>query len=72
MPAVSFKVLGTDGYGRSDSRENLRRHFEVNAGYVVLAALRELAKQGTIDKQLVSDAIERFGIDTNKPNPLFA
>ena len=38
----------------------------------VLAALRELAKQGTIDKQLVADAIVRFGIDTNKPNPLFA
>jgi len=72
VPAVSYKVLGTDGFGRSDSRENLRRHFEVNAGYVVLAALRELAKQGTIDKQLVADAIVRFGIDTNKPNPLFA
>jgi pyruvate dehydrogenase E1 component len=64
--------LGTDGFGRSDSRENLRRHFEVNAGYIVLASLRELAKQGEIDKQLVSDAIVRFGIDTNKPNPLFA
>lgn len=72
IPAVSYKVLGTDGFGRSDSRENLRRHFEVNAGYVVLAALRELAKQGSIDKQLVADAIVRFGIDTNKPNPLFA
>lgn len=72
IPAVSYKVLGTDGFGRSDSRENLRRHFEVNAGYIVLASLRELAKQGTIDKQLVTDAIVRFGIDTNKPNPLFA
>ena len=72
VPSVSYKVLGTDGFGRSDSRENLRRHFEVNAGYIVLASLRELAKQGEIDKQLVSDAIVRFGIDTNKPNPLFA
>ncbi|WP_419571080.1 pyruvate dehydrogenase (acetyl-transferring), homodimeric type [Rheinheimera sp.] len=72
VPSVSYKVLGTDGYGRSDSRENLRRHFEVNAGYVVLAALRELAKQGAVDKQLVQDAIARFGIDTNKTNPLYA
>jgi pyruvate dehydrogenase E1 component len=72
VPSVSYKVLGTDGFGRSDSRENLRRHFEVNAGYIVLASLRELAKQGEIDKQLVSDAIVRFGIDTNKLNPLFA
>ena len=72
VPSVSYKVLGTDGFGRSDSRENLRRHFEVNAGYIVLASLCELAKQGEIDKQLVSDAIVRFGIDTNKPNPLFA
>jgi len=72
VPSVSYKVLGTDGYGRSDSRENLRRHFEVNAGYVVLAALHELAKQGAVDKQLVQDAIARFGIDTNKTNPLYA
>jgi pyruvate dehydrogenase E1 component len=72
MPSVSYKVLGTDGFGRSDSRENLRRHFEVNAGYVVLASLRELAKRGEIDKQLVADAIARFGIDTNKTNPLYA
>ena len=72
VPAVSYKVLGTDGFGRSDSRENLRRHFEVNAGYVVLASLRELAKRGELDKQLVADAIARFGIDTNKTNPLYA
>lgn len=72
VPAVSYKVLGTDGFGRSDSRENLRRHFEVNAGYIVLASLRELAKRGEIDKQLVADAIARFGIDTNKTNPLYA
>lgn len=72
VPAVSYKVLGTDGFGRSDSRENLRRHFEVNAGYIVLASLRELVKRGEIDKQLVADAIARFGIDTNKTNPLYA
>jgi pyruvate dehydrogenase E1 component len=72
MPSVSYKVLGTDGFGRSDSRENLRRHFEVNAGYVVVAALNELAKRGEMDKAVVAQAIVKFNIDTNKINPLFA
>ena len=72
IPAVSYKVLGTDGYGRSDSRENLRRHFEVNAGYIVVAALSELVKQGELKKAVVSDAIKKFGIDTTKVNPLYA
>ncbi|MDO6686932.1 MULTISPECIES: pyruvate dehydrogenase (acetyl-transferring), homodimeric type [unclassified Agarivorans] len=68
----SYKVLGTDGFGRSDSRENLRRHFEVNADYIVVASLAELAKAGTIDKKLVVEAIEKYGIDTDKVNPLYA
>ena len=72
MPSASFKVLGTDGYGRSDSRENLRRHFEVNAGYVVVAALTELVKQGKVDASVVADAIKKFDIDTTKTNPLYA
>ena len=72
MPSVSYKVLGTDGFGRSDSRENLRRHFEVNAGYVVVAALAELAKRGEIEKSVVTQAIAKFGIDTEKTNPLYA
>ncbi|MGZ9899657.1 pyruvate dehydrogenase (acetyl-transferring), homodimeric type [Shewanella gaetbuli] len=72
MPSESYKVLGTDGYGRSDSRENLRRHFEVNAGYVVVAALSELAKRGDIDKAVVAKAIAKFDIDTEKTNPLYA
>ncbi len=72
VPAVSYKVLGTDGFGRSDSRENLRRHFEVNAGYVVVAALNELAKRGDIEKSVVAEAIAKFNIDTNKTNPLYA
>ncbi|SDB18422.1 pyruvate dehydrogenase E1 component [Pseudidiomarina indica] len=67
-----YKVLGTDGYGRSDSRENLRRHFEVSAEYVVVAALSELAKAGTIDSKVVAKAIADYGIDTNKINPLYA
>ncbi|KUJ00346.1 pyruvate dehydrogenase (acetyl-transferring), homodimeric type [Vibrio sp. MEBiC08052] len=72
IPAESYKVLGTDGFGRSDSRENLRRHFEVNAGYVVVAALNELAKRGDIEKSVVTAAIKKFDIDTEKTNPLYA
>lgn len=72
IPADSYKVLGTDGYGRSDSRDNLRRHFEVNASYVVVAALNELAKRGEIEKSVVAEAIKKFDIDTEKTNPLYA
>jgi len=72
MPSSSYRVLGTDGFGRSDSRENLRRHFEVNEGYIVLAALTELAQAGQVDKQLVVDAIAKFGIAADKINPLYA
>lgn len=72
VPAVSYRVLGTDGYGRSDSRENLRRHFEVNADYIVVAALTELVKQGQVDKELVAQAIKKYGIDSRKLNPLYA
>uniref|UniRef100_UPI0040408A77 transketolase-like TK C-terminal-containing protein n=1 Tax=Yokenella regensburgei TaxID=158877 RepID=UPI0040408A77 len=72
VPASSYRVLGTDGFGRSDSRENLRRHFEVNEAYIVVAALTELAKQGTVDKKVVAEAIAKFGIDADKMNPLYA
>lgn len=72
VPGSAYKVLGTDGFGRSDSRENLRRHFEVNAGYIVVAALNELAKQGELKKAVVADAIKKFGIDADKTNPLYA
>ncbi|MFT6928197.1 MAG: pyruvate dehydrogenase E1 component [Psychromonas sp.] len=72
IPGDSYKVLGTDGFGRSDSRENLRRHFEVNAEYVVVAALTELAKRGDIERAVVTQAIAKFAIDVNKTNPLFA
>jgi pyruvate dehydrogenase E1 component len=68
----TYRVLGTDGFGRSDSRENLRRHFEVDAGYVVVAALYELAKSGEIEFVQVSEAIEKFNIDAEKINPLLA
>ncbi|WP_026957908.1 pyruvate dehydrogenase (acetyl-transferring), homodimeric type [Aliagarivorans taiwanensis] len=68
----AYRVLGTDGFGRSDSRENLRRHFEVNSDYIVVATLTELAAKGEIDKKVVVDAIAKYGIDADKLNPLYA
>jgi pyruvate dehydrogenase E1 component len=65
-----YIVLGTDGYGRSDSRAALRRFFEVDRQYVVVAALKALADDGKIDAATVSKAIADFGIDPAKPNPL--
>ncbi|GAA5216676.1 pyruvate dehydrogenase (acetyl-transferring), homodimeric type [Corallincola platygyrae] len=67
-----YRVLGTDGFGRSDSRENLRAHFEVDYRYVVLGALTELAAKGDLDKKVVAEAITKFEIDADKINPLFA
>jgi pyruvate dehydrogenase E1 component len=65
-----YAVLGTDGYGRSDSRAELRRFFEVDRHYVTITALKALADDGKIDKQTVTDAMLSFGIDPEKPNPL--
>ena len=67
-----YRVLGTDGFGRSDSRENLRRHFEVDANYITFAALYELSKQGLFDKKALAKAIDELGIDADKINPLYA
>ncbi len=67
-----YRVLGTDGFGRSDSRENLRRHFEVDANYITFAALYELSKQGQFDKKALAKAIVDLGIDADKINPLYA
>ncbi|MBE1298736.1 MAG: pyruvate dehydrogenase (acetyl-transferring), homodimeric type [Alteromonadaceae bacterium] len=67
-----FKALGTDGFGRSDSRANLRNHFEVDAKFIVLASLTELMRAGDIDTKVVADAIEKFGISKDKVNPLYA
>jgi pyruvate dehydrogenase E1 component len=65
-----YAVLGTDGYGRSDSRAELRRFFEVDRHYVAITALKALADDGKINKQTVTDAMQAFGIDPEKPNPL--
>jgi pyruvate dehydrogenase E1 component len=65
-----YTALGTDGFGRSDSRAELRRFFEVDRHYVLIAALKALADDGKIDKSRVTQAMQSFGIDPEKPNPL--
>jgi pyruvate dehydrogenase E1 component len=65
-----FVALGTDGYGRSDTREQLRSFFEVDRRWVALAALKALADAGTIQKDVVGKAIAAFGLDVDKPNPM--
>ncbi len=68
----SYKVLGTDGFGRSDFRFKLREHFEVNRHYVVVAALKALADEGVVPARTVADAIAKYGINADKINPLYA
>jgi pyruvate dehydrogenase E1 component len=68
----SFKVLGTDGFGRSDFRSKLREHFEINRHYIVVAALSALADEGAVPKAKVAEAISKYGIDADKINPLYA
>jgi len=65
-----YTVLGTDGFGRSDSRAALREFFEVDSRYIVVAALKALADEGSIDRKTVSGAITRLGIDPSRPNPV--
>ncbi|MES2205818.1 MAG: pyruvate dehydrogenase (acetyl-transferring), homodimeric type [Pseudomonadota bacterium] len=64
-----YHVLGTDGFGRSDSRENLRRFFEVNRYYVTIAALKALADDGELKQEVVAQAIAKYGVDPEKPEP---
>src|SRR5690606_15561400 len=65
-------VPGTDGYGRSDTRENLRRHFEVSRNYIAQAAVAALAAEGKLTARDVAKANEKYGIDAGKPYPLHA
>ena len=65
-----YEVLGTDGFGRSDSRAALREFFEVNANYIVVTSLRSLSEEGLIDKSQVTKALKKYKISNNKPNPL--
>ena len=67
-----FSVLGTDGFGRSDTREKLRRHFETDAPHVVVATLAALVADGELEPEVVEKAIARYGIDAGAPDPLTA
>jgi pyruvate dehydrogenase E1 component len=65
-----FITLGTDGYGRSDTREKLRHFFEVDAKFIVMAVLYALLKQGDITQKTILDAMKKYGVDANKPDPI--
>ena len=65
-----FVVMGTDGYGRSDSRRALRRFFEVDRKNVVLAALKALADQGSVDNGTIDQAMKKMDLDPDKPDPV--
>ena len=65
----AYRVLGTDGFGRSDSRSKLRHFFEVNRCFVAIAALKTLADQGEVKPKVVADAIKKYGIDPEKADP---
>jgi pyruvate dehydrogenase E1 component len=66
----TYITLGTDGFGRSDTRQQLRHFFEVDRYYVVIAALYALAKDGEIPMKEVTAAMKKYDIDPNKPNPV--
>jgi len=68
----NYEVLGTDGFGRSDTRAQLRKHFEVNSVHVVVAALKALADEGKIPATKVVEAIAKYGIEPEKPTPASA
>jgi len=66
----TYMVLGTDGFGRSDTRENLRHFFEVDRHWVTITALKSLADLGQIETKVVAQAIKKYGLDITKPNPM--
>ena len=65
----SFKALGTDGYGRSDSRANLRKFFEVDTNFIVYTTLAELARKGKLDKKVALEAMKKYEIDSSRVSP---
>ncbi len=65
-----FISLGTDGYGRSDARDALRQHFEVDERFIAVAALKALADEGAIDQKTVTEAIRKYDIDPDRPDPV--
>ena len=66
----SYYALGTDGFGRSDTRENLRHFFEVDRFYIVLTAVRALAIEGVLEMSIANEVIKKYNIDSNKPSPI--
>ena len=69
LPTHNFLALGTDGFGRSDTRKQLRKFFEVDRHYVAVAALKALADQEAVPRKKVTEAINKYGVDPEKPNP---
>jgi len=67
---TDYHVLGTDGFGRSDTREKLRAFFEVDRRFVTVVALKALVDRGELDRKVVGEALKKYGIDPAKPNPL--
>jgi pyruvate dehydrogenase E1 component len=67
-----YRVLGTDGFGRSDFRSKLRTHFEINRHYIVVAALKSLADEGKLPAERVAEALRKYDIAVDKINPLYA
>ena len=65
-----FYVLGTDGFGRSDTRESLRKFFEIDRYYIVLNSLKALVDQGKIEKSVIEKAMDKYNIDSEKPDPI--
>ena len=65
-----YRVLGTDGFGRSDYRRKLRSFFEVDRHFVTVAALKSLSDQGAVPASMVAEALQKYGIDPEKPNPI--
>jgi pyruvate dehydrogenase E1 component len=66
----NFYSLGTDGYGRSDARKALREHFEVDRRFIAITALNALVEDDVLDRKTVAEAIRKYGIDPNRPDPV--
>jgi len=66
---MAYHVLGTDGFGRSDTRERLRDFFEVDRRWIVLKALGALVEEGKLPREKLGEAIVKYGINVGKPNP---
>ena len=65
-----FYVLGTDGFGRSDTRESLRKFFEIDRYYIVLNSIKALVDQGKIKKSVIEKVMDKYNIDSEKPDPI--